>query len=141
MPERPPPKMGPGRRVVFRPDHSVTTGFGGFILSDDVRDVTEEVAKDIAELAGQYAPRRKSGKAPDGTAMADRFKVNRNAGTIKVSGNRRVKVEVYNESKSAAPNEFGNKDKDGTQHTPRHRMLGRAGAHFGDFKTGKGKGL
>lgn len=126
---RPPPKMGPGRRVVFRPDHSKDTGFGGFILSDQVRDVTEEVAKDIAELAGVLAPRRKDrGNVPDGTAMADRFKVNREAGTIKVSRNVRVKVEVFNEAPSAAPNEFGNK------HNTRHRMLGRAGAAFGDFK-------
>jgi hypothetical protein len=125
---RPPPKMGPGRRVVFRPDHSKDNGFGGFILSDQVRDVTEEVAKDIAALAKQYAPRRKAGIVPDGTAMADRFKVKKDAGTIKVAGNIRVKVEVFNEAASAAPNEFGNK------RNKRYRMLGRAGAAFGDFK-------
>lgn len=134
MAGRPPPKMGPGRRVVFRPDHSKDTGFGGFILSDQVRDATNEVAEDIAVLAKELAPRRKSGVVPDGTAMADRFKVKRDAGTIKVSGNIRVKVEVYNEAASAAPNEFGNK------RNHRYRMLGRAGAAFGDFKPEGGPG-
>lgn len=133
--DRPPPKMGPGRRVVFRPDHSKATGFGGFILSEQVRDVTEEVAHDIAQRAGQLAPRRKSGVTPDGAAMADQFKVKREAGTIKVKGNIRVKVEVYNSARSAAPMEFGN-----THTKTRHRMLGRAGAEFGDFKPDGGLG-
>jgi hypothetical protein len=127
--DRPPPKMGPGRRVVFRPDHSQATGFGGLMRSDQIRDVTEEVAHDIAAAAKYLSPRRKDrGNVPDGTAMADRFKVKRDAGLIKVSGNIRVKVEVYNEAPSAAANEFGGK------RNTRHRMLGRAGALFGDFK-------
>lgn len=135
MAERPPPAMGPGRRVVFRPDHSRATGFGGFILSDGVRDVTEEVARDIAALARQYAPRRKDrGRVPDGTSMADRFEVKRDAGTLRVKGNLRVKVEVFNSAPSAAPNEFGGK------RNTRHRMLGRAGAAFGDFKPDGGLG-
>lgn len=130
MAGRPPPKMGPGRRVVFRPDHK---SFGEFILSDQVRDPVEEVSRDIAALARKFAPRRKGrGIVPDGTAMADRFKVEREAGTIKVSGNVRVKVVVYNEAPSAAPNEFGSK------RNQRHRMLGRAGAAFGDFKPDGG---
>lgn len=128
MSERRPPAMGPGRRVVYRPDHSKDDGFGGFILSDQVRDVTTEVARDIAQEAGRLAPRRKAGQVPDGAAMADRFEVNEDAGTIKVGRNVRIKVEVFNEATSAAPNEFGNK------RNKRHRMLGRAGAKFGDFK-------
>lgn len=132
MPERPAPRMGPGRRVVFRPNHSKADGFGGFILSDDVRDVTVEVAKDIAAKARQLAPRRKHGSTPDGLSMADQFKVNRDAGTIKVAGNIRVRVEVFNSARSAAPNEFGG------QRNARHRMLGRAGAAFGDFKPDGG---
>jgi hypothetical protein len=114
------------RRVRFVPDHK---SFGQFILSDQVRDVTAEVASDIAQRARTLAPRRKSrGNVPDGTAMADQFRVNKEAGVIKVAGNVRVKVEVFNEARSAAPNEFG------SSHNKRHRMLGRAGAEYGDFK-------
>lgn len=124
-----PPRMPPGRRVIFKPDHK---SFGEFILSEQVRDVTTDVAQDIADLAGQLAPRRKHGQAPDGTSMADRFEVKREAGTIKVGRNVRVKVEVFNSARSAAPNEFGGR------RNKRHRMLGRAGATFGDFKPDGG---
>lgn len=131
MDARPPPRMGPGRRVVYRPDH---VSFGEFMRSEQMRKVTVHVAKDIAGRARDYAPRRKTGIPPDGTAMADRFKVNDEAGFLKVSGNVRVKVEVFNEAPSAAPNEFG------SQRNQRHRMLGRAGADFGDFKPDGGLG-
>lgn len=122
------PTFRPGQRVKYVPDNSMATGMGGFLRSEQMRDVTVEAAQDIAKLAGEYAPRRKAGVVPDGTAMADRFRVNREAGLLKVSGNLRVKVEVYNEAASAAPNEFGNK------RNKRHRMLGRAGAAIGEFK-------
>lgn len=123
---RPAPVMGPGRRVVYRPNHR---SFGAFIRSEQMRDVTADVADDIAAEAARLAPRRKDrGNVPDGVAMADQFKVNREAGVIKVYGNVRVMVQVYNEARSAAPNEFGSK------RNKRHRMLGRAGAAFGDFK-------
>lgn len=116
------------RKVWFKPDHK---SFGEFILSDQVRDPVEEIAHDIAKRAGDLAPRRKSGITPPGAAMADNFHVKRDAGTIKVSGNVRVKVEVFNSMRSAAPMEFGNK------HVGRgHRMLGRAGAEFGDMHSG-----
>lgn len=132
MADRPPPRMGPGQRVAYRPDHK---SFGEFMRSEQMRNVTVEVAKDIAPAAGRKAPRRKDrGEVPDGTAMADRFEVNENAGFLKVSGNIRVKVEVYNEAPSAAPNEFGGK------RNKRYRMLGRAGAEFGDFKPDGGLG-
>ena len=114
-----------GRVIVYREDHK---SFGEFILSERMRDVTEEVAHDIARLAARLAPRRKKGVPPDGVSMADQFKVKREAGTMKVDRARRVKVEVYNSARSAAPNEFGG------QRNQRHRMLGRAGAAFGDFK-------
>ena len=121
-----PPRFGPGHRVVYRPDHK---SFGEFMRSDQMRDPTEEAANDVADVAGQLAPRRKDrGIVPEGTAMADQFRVNREAGFIKVSGNVRVKAEVFNEAPSAAPNEFGNK------RNKRYRMLGRAGATVGEFK-------
>lgn len=128
MAEQKPPRMGPRDHARFVPDHK---DFGKFIRSAQVRDVTAEVAKDIASRAAKLAPRRKSGVPPDGTSMADQFRVDKAAGFIKVSGNVRVKVNVFNSARSAAPNEFGGK------RNTRHRMLGRAGAEFGDFK-GKG---
>lgn len=129
MAEQKPPTMG-RRRALFKPDHK---SFGEFILSDQMRDPTEEAARDVAALAAQFAPRRKNrGDVPEGTAMADRFRVNREAGKIKVERNFRVKVEVYNEAPSAAPNEFGG------PRNKRHRMLGRAGAIIGEFKPDGG---
>ena len=116
------------RHVWFKPDHE---SFGKFILSEQVRDPVEKVAQAIAKRAGELAPRRKSGVVPEGAAMADSFRVKREAGTIKVSGNVRVKVEVFNSKRSAAPMEFGN------DHVGRgHRMLGRAGAEHGDLHSG-----
>lgn len=126
MAEQKTPRMGPKDHARFVPDHK---SFGEFILSEQMRDVTADVAHDIAKLAGKLAPRRKDrGNVPDGTAMADNFKVRREAGVLKVSKNVRVKVEVFNPMRSAAPNEFGG------PRNKRHRMLGRAGAAFGDFK-------
>lgn len=112
-------------RVWYKPDHKE---FGEFMRSDQMRDVTAKVAGDISDRAGKRAPRRKSGEVPDGAAMADQFKVDEGAGYLKVSGNVRVMVNVYNEARSAAPNEFGSK------RNKRHRMLGRAGSEYGDFK-------
>lgn len=120
------------KRIRYKPNNSLADGVGGFLRSEQMRDVTAEVASDIAHLARELAPRRKDrGEVPDGTAMADRFEVNREAGLLKVSGNLRVKVEVFNSAPSAAPNEFGG------SRNRRHRMLGRAGARYGDFKVGK----
>ena len=125
--ERPPPRMG-ARRVVYRPNFK---SFGAFMRSEQMRDVTADVANHVAHLAGQFAPRRKDrGTVPDGAAMADQFQVKREAGIVKVSGYMRVRVTVFNPARSAAPNEFG------TNRNPRHRMLGRAGAVYGDFHTG-----
>jgi hypothetical protein len=102
--------------------------FGEFIRSSQVRKPTAEVARAIARRAGELSPRRKHGVAPPGTALADRFRVDPEAGEIMVDRALRVKVVITNDAPSAAPNEFGNK------RTKRHRMLGRAGADFGDFK-------
>lgn len=118
------------RRVTYKPNHK---SFGEFIKSDQVRDFTVEVANDISTEARKLAPRRKNrGVVPDGgAAMADRFEVVREAGFMKVSRSVRVKVDVINSAPSAAPNEFGGK------RNKRYRMLGRAGAMFGDFKAGR----
>ena len=126
MAERPPPAMGPGRRVVYRPDHK---GIGEFLMSEQLRDATEDVAGDIAKLAGAFSPHRKGAPAGgDRVPLSESFKVKREAGSIKVHRARRVKVEVYSEAPSAAANEFGGR------RNKRHRMLGRAGSAFGDWK-------
>lgn len=109
----------------YKPNFS---SFGRFMRSDQVRRPVDRVAHDIADRAAKYSPRRKHGIAPPGTALADRYRVKTEAGEITVDGHLRVKVEVFNSAPSAAPNEFGNK------RNKRHRMLGRAGADFGDFK-------
>lgn len=118
-------KFLPGQHAKYVPNHR---SFGAFMKSDQMRDVTEEVAKDIAEAAKGFSPVSSRGGDQEGRRMRDQFKVVRNAGLLKVAGNLRVKVEVINDARSAAPNEFG------TPRTKRHRMLGRAGALFGDFK-------
>jgi hypothetical protein len=102
--------------------------FGEFMRSTQVRKPVVEVAHGIARHAADHSPRRKHGVAPPGTALADRFEVKAEAGELVVNREARVKVEVFNSAASAAPNEFGNK------RTKRHRMLGRAGAAYGDFK-------
>lgn len=123
-------RFGPGRRTRYVPNNR---SFGAFILSDQVRDVTEEVARDIAPVAA-------AGVGPGGgeqsRGLHDRvragFKVKRNAGVIKVGRNVRVKVEVENDVAGSALIEHG------ARGIKRDRMLGRAGALFGDFKPEDG---
>lgn len=118
-------RFKPGQRTKYVPNHR---SFGAFMRSDQMRDVTEEVAEDIAAEAKRLSPISKRGGDQEGRRMRDRFKIERNAGLLKVGGNLRVRVIVSNDARSAAPNEFG------TRKNKRHRMLGRAGAKFGDFK-------
>jgi len=121
------PRMSRGQRVKYVPNHR---SFGAFMKSDQIRDPTEEVANDIAILAASFTPAEKSG-AKEHTGLHARvkkgFRVKRNAGLIKVSGNIRVKVEVVNNADGAALIEFGGRG------LPALRPLGRAGAKFGDF--------
>lgn len=124
-------RMRRGQHVKYVPNHP---SFGAFMRSDQMRDVTEEVANDIAQTARELSPVSKRGGDQDGRRMRDQFKVVRQAGLLKVGGNLRVKVEVINNARSAAPNEFG------TSKNKRHRMLGRAGARYGDFKPEGGPG-
>jgi hypothetical protein len=125
------PRMAPGERVRYVPNHR---SFGAFIKSDQMRDPTAEVAKDIAGLAREFSPVSQRGGDQDGVRMRDRFQVIKQAGFLKVGRNVRVLVEIVNDARSAAPNEFG------TRKNKRHRMLGRAGAMFGDFKPEGGPG-
>lgn len=127
------PRMGPGERTRYVPNHA---SFGLFILSDQVRDPTEEVAKDIAALAAVNTRPRSATEPDRKRGLHDRvragFKVKRNAGVMKVSGNLRVMVEVVNNVDGSALVEFG------ARGLPRQRMLGRAGAALGDFKPDGG---
>lgn len=125
MPDTPEYRFREHEWAHFRPDHK---SFGHFIKSDQMRDVTAQVAQAIADLAQSTAPRSKR----PGPHMADQFKVRKKAGFLKVGGNIRVNVEVYNSDVAAAPNEFGGKNN------KRHRTLGRAGAALGIFKPSGG---
>lgn len=104
----------------YKPDHG-PKGLGGFLLSAQLLKPVLEVAHDIAEDAKENSPRSEG----DGPHMADQFKVTPGA-VITVAGNPRVSAEVTNDDPAAAPNEFG-----GSRNKPR-RMLGRAGAKYGD---------
>lgn len=118
-------RFAPGEHAKYVPNNR---SFGAFIRSDQVRDAVVEVAKEIAALAKELSPKS---DAP-GKHMANSFTVQKNAGLIKVSGNLRVRVLVNNNDRAAALNEFG------TKRNKRVRMLGRAGAAFGDFKPDGG---
>ena len=119
------PRMRKGEHVRYVPNHR---SFGAFMKSEQIREPVEDVARDIIPVAKELSPTSSRGGDQDGRRMKDQFEVIREAGLLKVGGNLRVKVEVVNPARSAAPNEFG------TRRNKRHRMLGRAGAMFGDFK-------
>lgn len=119
---RPPPVMG-RRAAIFRPDHK---SFGEFILSDGMRDVVAEVCRDlIVPLARANTPR---GPERGQKHMADRYRVIRNGGIMKVDRALRVVVRVENDDPASAAVEFGGR------FNKRRRMLGRAGAAIGDMK-------
>lgn len=121
-----PPKTRGSGRVWYKPNHR---SFGAFMKSEQMRGVTVEVAEDIALLARQYTP---TGDSEDGH-LRDNFQVKREAGLLKVGGNLRVKVEVFNDSEYAAAVEFG-LSRSNRIGTGGRRMLLRAGAQFGDVK-------
>lgn len=121
-----PPVMGPGRRVVFRPNHSLEDGVGGLLRSSQMRDVTERVAIAIARRAAELTP-RSDGPGPH---MADQYKVIREAGLLTVGEryrNPRVMVRIDNLSGHAAAVEFG-----GSRNKER-RPLRTAGLEYGDL--------
>lgn len=118
------PRIPPGKRVHYVANNR---SFGAFIRSQQMRSATAEVAQDIARMARALSPASKDG-GDDGTHMRDQFEVEESAGFMRVGRNTRVQVDVVNGDRAAAPNEFG------TSRTPRRRMLGRAGAAFGDFQ-------
>ena len=110
------PRMPKGTRVLYKPNHR---SFGAFIRSDQMRRVTVRVAMDIARAAQAKTPSAKAG-AEEHTGLHQRVK-----------DGFRVRVEVVNVAEEAPWVEFG------TFGIPRQRMLGEAGAMFGDFHDGK----
>lgn len=126
-------RFTPGKRTKYVPNNR---SFGAFMRSDQMRDVTADVADDIALAAAAMTPSRKGGKVEKRTGLHARvkkgFRVKKAAGLMKVSGNLRVKVTVTNSEPGAALLEFGGRG------LTRRRMLGRAGAKFGDFKPEDG---
>ncbi len=115
------------QRVWFKADYRE---FREFMLSEQMRDVTTDVAKDIKALAKARTP---LGDGENGH-MRDKYDVEREGGIIKVNQAFRVMVHIENSDPESALVEFGSK------HNERTRMLGSAGAFFGDFKHGKGEG-
>ncbi len=126
MADRPPPRMGPGRRVVYRPDHSQAGGIGGLLRSKQIRQVVGVAARNVAAHAARLTD-RSDGPGPH---LADNYKIDYDAGLVKVSGNLRVNVEVYNDLPHAGIEEFGNETRAGK------RMLGRAGSIVGEYHPG-----
>jgi len=117
------PRMRRGEVSRYVPNHP---SFGAFIRSDQVRDPVVEVAEDIAASAATKVSDGSAGGLHD--RVRKRFKVKRKAGLLKVAGNLRVKVEVFNNEPGSALVEFG------ARNIQRDRPLGRAGSEFGDFK-------
>lgn len=110
-----------GAHTKYVPNHR---SFAAFMRSDQMRDVTEEVANDIVALAAEFTPTSDSSSTRH-TGLHARvksgFKVKRNAGLIKVAGNLRVRVDVVNNKDGAALLEFG------ARGLAPSRMLARAG--------------
>lgn len=120
------PRMRRGLRSKYVPNHR---SFGAFIRSEQMRDVTEEVAKDVMLDANATAPPPTEGTDPDRVGAA--YKVTRQGGLIKVSGNLRVRVLVESlaDDGAAARAEFGHNAGEG-----RYRHLANVGSRHGQWK-------
>jgi hypothetical protein len=105
----------------YKPNHA---GMRRFLNSKQAQDPVVAVAEAIAEVAKANSVRSNR----PGPHMADQFKVERVK--LPVSGELRGAARVTNSDPAAVPNEFGGKKNKA------HRMLGRAGAQFGDAKGG-----
>ena len=121
------PRMKRGETLRYVPNHR---SFGAFMRSEQMRDVTAQVASDISIAAEAQTPSQ-GVAAREHTGLHARvksgFRIKRNSGLLKVDGNLRVRVLVVNDVDGAALVEFG------APGVFRQRMLGRAGARFGDF--------
>lgn len=118
-----PPKPRGANRVWYKPNHR---SFGAFMKSEQMRDVTADVAADIAAVATATQPPPSSDTDPDEVGAT--YTVKRESGNIKVGGNLRVRVDIEGEGPGVERAEFG------TRGAKRYRTLAAAGSLFGDFK-------
>lgn len=115
----------PGRRKVwYKPNNR---SFGLFIKSEQMRDVTYEVARDVAIVATASFP-APSGDTPAAAATPPTYEVKREAGFVKVGRNVRVRVIVEAQGEAAMRAEFGHRG------AKRYRTLAEAASRFGDWK-------
>ena len=121
------PRMRKGERTRYVPNHR---SFGAFMKSEQMRDVTTQVAEDIANTATGTQPPPTSDSEHAGAT----YKVKRMAGFAKVAGNIRVRVLVEGRGDGVERAEFG------TNGETRYRTLAAAGGKFGDFKHGEAVG-
>lgn len=130
-PETRTPRMGRRERTRYVPNHK---SFGAFMRSEQMREATEDVADDIALAAAAGVPPSGGGEDSEGfhDEVKSGFEVERSAGFMRIGGNMRVRVLVTNDVDGSALIEFG------ARGLARSRMLGRAGARFGDFKPEDG---
>lgn len=84
------------RRARYRPNHSKTDGFGGFMLSEQARDPVMAICRVIAAEAA----------TTDGTSIAGDYDVEPGPVAL-VAGNLRVTGRVTNNNEKAAAYEFG----------------------------------
>lgn len=113
-----------GRRVWYKPNNR---SFGLFIKSDQMRDATYEVARDVAVAATASFP-APSPNTPADAATPPEYRVKREAGQIKVGRNIRVRVLIEASGPAATRAEFGHRG------SARYRTLASAASRFGDWK-------
>lgn len=120
-----PPKPKGSGRAWYRPNHR---SFGAFMKSEQMRDVTAEVAEDIGQLAAATQP-APSETDPERTGST--YTVQRESGLVKVAGNLRVRVDINGDGPGVERAEFG-----GSRWT-RFRTLAAAASKFGDWHHGE----
>ncbi len=119
-----PPKPRAARAAWYKPNHR---SFGAFIRSEQMRDVTADVAQDIAATASATVPAPHADTDPDRVVAT--YSVVREAGLIKVSGNLRVRVFVHGDGEGVERAEFGG------PRNKRYRNLAKAASKFGDWRV------
>jgi hypothetical protein len=113
-------RFAPGQRAKYVPNHR---SMRGFLRSEQMRDVTAEVARAIAAVATATQPEPSEDPEKQGLT----YTVKREGGFVKIGGNIRVAVVIDGTGDGVERAEFG------TRGEKRFRNLARAGAKFGDL--------